>query len=247
MPHNKLINIKVLLIFFIFIAVLLIITKTVSGDIPIETGILGTMYTFFYGLFINSIFKFLDEKYTNVRELLGDLIGKSQSLYNIALLTDNKKFIGQIKNDLLGFLKTFNDLKPEKYYENQYYIDKFYHDLRIFNVKTAKNAQEYSRMIQLIDYLSITREKLEIFGKKHIKGETKFILVSTSLLYFLLIAVITFSSINIYINIVGVLLILMVAFVILLMFNLDNLSYGTYYIKSINIEEIIQDIKGNHL
>jgi len=247
MSHNTIINVKALLIFLVAIAVVLIVAKTMSKDIPIETGILGTMYTFFYGLFINSIFKFLDEKYMNVRELLGDLIGKSQSLYNVALLTANEKLIKFMKKDIAAFLKTFNDLTPEKYYQNQTHIDTLYRDLKYFNVKTPKHAQEYSRMIQFIDGLSTTREKLEIFGKKHINGETRFILISTSIFYFLLIAVITFTSINIYINLVGVLLILMVTFVILLMFNLDNLSYGTYYTKFKNIDEIITEINSEHM
>jgi hypothetical protein len=237
-------NIKIVIIFIVAIAVMLIFAKTMSKDIPIETGILGTMYTFFYGLFINAIFKFLDEKFINVRQLLGELIGKSQSLFNVVLLTKNKKVIKNTRKDLAAFLESFNTLKPEKYYQNQEHINKLYYNLKDLKIKTPKDAQEYSRIIQFIDHLSVTREKLEIFGKKHLKGETKFILICTSILYLVLIAVMTFTSLNIYINIVGLLLIFMVFFVILLMFNLDNLSYGTYYIKYKNIDEIVDEI--NH-
>lgn len=243
MTHNKIISVKLIILFVIFLGVLLIVAKTFSKEIPLETGILGTMYTFFYGLFINSIFKFLDEKYVNVRLLLGDLIGKSQSLFNVVLLTKNNNLIMRMRKNLIEFLRSYNELKPEYYYNNQIYIDKLYSNLKDYNPKTPKNVQEYSRMLQFIDGLSTTREKLEIFGKKHLKGETKFILISTTILYLILISVITFTSINLYINIVGVLLIIMVAFVIVLMFNLDNLSYGTHYIKSKNIEEVIEEIQ----
>lgn len=243
MPHNKIISIKLVVLFVVLLVTLLIVAKTLSKEIPIETGILGTMYTFFYGLFINSIFKFLDEKYMNVRLLLGELIGKSQSLFNIALLTKNKIIIADMKKNLIEFLRTYNELKSEEYYKNQIYIDIIYKGLEKYNPKIPKQIQLYSRMLQFIDSLSVTREKLEIFGKKHIKGEIKFILISTTILYLVLISVITFTSINLYINIVGALLVIMVAFVILLMFNLDNLSYGTYYIKSKNIDEIITEIE----
>src|SRR3989344_4690643 len=224
MTHSKLINIKLIIIFVAFIAIVLIVAKIFTKEISLETGILGTMYTFFYGLFVSSIFKFLDEKYVNVRILLGELIGKSQSLFNVALLTKDNNLILKIKKDLTSFLRSFNELVPEKYYENQKSIDTLYGDLKGFKAKTPLNAQQYSRMIQFIDHLSITREKLEIFGKKHIKGETKFILVSTTVLYLLLIAVISLTQFNLYLNIVGVLLMFMVIFVMILMFNLDNLS-----------------------
>lgn len=247
MHHNKLINIKVIIIFIVAVAAMLIVAKTMSKDIPIETGILGTMYTFFYGLFINAIFKFLDEKYINVRILLGELIGKSQSLFNIVLLTGNKRLIESTKIDLTGFLRSFNEINPERYYKNQFYIDNLFRNLKHLKVKTPKEAQEYSRILQFTDNLSTTREKLEIFGKKHLKRETRFILICTSIIYLVLIAVMTFTSINIYINIVGLLLILLVFFVMMLLFNLDNFSYGTYYIKSKNIEEIITDIKNAHV
>jgi hypothetical protein len=80
----------------------------VNMDIPLETGILGTMYTFFYGMFINSLFKFLDEKYLNFRVFLGDLIGKAQALYNVALLTNNEKFIKHTRKELISFIRSFN-------------------------------------------------------------------------------------------------------------------------------------------
>jgi len=245
MPHKKLMNIKVLIIFIVFAALLIILSRTINQEIPLETGIFGTMFTFFYSLFVNSIFKFLDEKYVNVRIYLGELIGRSQSLYNTVLLTGNKKFISVFRRDLTSFLKSFNTLKPQKYYENQGGIDLLYADISLLKVKTPKQSQEYSRMIQFIDGLSLTREKLEIFGKKHLTGETRFILVSTTALYIIFISVTAFSKLNLYVNIIGLLLIIIVLFVIVLMFNLDNLSYGSYYIKTKNIEEIIDDIEKN--
>jgi hypothetical protein len=244
MAHKKLMNLRIIIGFVIFLGLLIILARTFNNEIPIETGIIGTMYTFFYGLFINAIFKFLDEKYVHVRIFLGDLIGKTQSLYNLALLTENKIFIKNVREHLVKLLESFNHLRPEKYYENQHYIDDLFMDTKSLKVEKPKQVQQYSRIIQLMDHISITREKLEIFGKKHIKDETKFILISTTVLYLILIAVMTFTSISLYVNIVGVILVLMVVFVMILMFNLDNLSYGTYYIKTKNIDEIIEEIGG---
>jgi hypothetical protein len=209
-------------------------------DIPIETGILGTMYTFFYGLFINSIFKFLDEKYLNFRTFLGDLIGKAQSLYNIALLTGNEKFIKNVRAELISFIRSFNTLPATKYYLNQYHINKLYNTTKELKVRNRKDSTHYSSAISSIDGLSVAREKLEIFGNKHITKETKLIFVSTTILYIIVIAFITFAKANIYMNLTGVLLIGMVIFIALLMINIDDLSYGLYYVKTKNLEELIE-------
>ncbi|MEM4637410.1 MAG: hypothetical protein QXK76_00080 [Candidatus Woesearchaeota archaeon] len=243
MYHHKINNIKGIIVFLIIISGVLIAARTLNNEIPLELGILGTMYTFFFGFFINSIFKLLDEKYMNIRIFLGELIGNAQALFNICLLTDNKKFVSQMKKDLIFFLKSFNENDSEKYYMNQVYIDKFFKNLKLIKIKTPKQSQEYSRIINTITNLSIVREKIEIFGKKHIKKETKFILYSNTIIYLLMISIMTFSSGNIYINIVGVLLILMVLFVVFFMTKLDNLSYSSKYIKDKNIEELIEEIE----
>ena len=235
---------RIILFFLIFISIAIIITKVIKMDIPLETGIIGTMYTFFYGLFVNSMFKLLDDKYINFRICIGDLIGRVQSVYNVALLTKNKKLISTIRKELSEFVKSYNTLKPDRYFENQEYINRLYESLNDFTVKTPKDAQDYSRLIQFIDGLSITREKIEIFCKKNIKGETRFILIATSLLYLLLIAIISFSNSSVYMIIIGILLALMVLFVLLLMMEMDNLSYGTKYIKDKNIDEIVVMIRG---
>lgn len=243
MYHHKINNIKGIIVFLIIISGVLIAARTLNNEIPLELGILGTMYTFFFGFFINSIFKLLDEKYMNIRIFLGELIGNAQALFNICLLTGNKKFVSQMKNDLIFFLKSFNENDSEKYYMNQVYIDKFFKNLKLIKIKTPKQSQEYSRIINTITNLSIVREKIEIFGKRHIKKETKFILYSNTIIYLLMISIMTFSSGNIYINIVGVLLILMVLFVVIFMTKLDNLSYSSKYIKDKNIEELIEEIE----
>jgi len=239
MPHKKLINIKMLLWFVLLLTIALIITKMVNMDIPIETGILGTMYTFFYGLFINSIFKFLDEKYLNFRVYLGDLIGKAQSLYNVALLTRNEKFIQHMRSELISFIKSFNVLPATKYYLNQYHINKIYSTTRDLKIKTRKDSTHYGSILSSIDGLSVSREKLEIFGNKHITKETKLIFISTTVLYIIVIAFITFAKANIYMNFTGILLIGMVIFIAILMLNIDDLSYGLYYVKTKNLEELI--------
>ncbi len=247
MPHKKLINVKILLWFVVLLTISLIVTKMVNMDIPIETGILGTMYTFFYGLFINSLFKFLDEKYLNFRTFLGDLIGKAQSLYNVALLTGNEKFIKHIKSELISFIRSFNTLPATKYYLNQYHINKLYDTTHDLKVRNRKDSTHYASVLSAIDGLSVSREKLEIFGNKHITRETKLIFLSTTVLYIVVIAFITFAKANIYMNLTGVLLIGMVIFIAILMLNIDDLSYGLYYVKTKNLEELIDVIENKKL
>jgi len=239
MPHKKLFSAKIIIWFVIFLTVALIVTKMINMDIPIETGILGTMYTFFYGLFINSLFKLLDEKYLNFRVYLGDLIGKAQTLYNIALLTANEKFIKNTRIELVNFIRSFNTLPATKYYLNQHHINKLYNTTKDLKVRTRKDSTHYSMALSSIDGLSVTREKLEIFGSKHINKETKIIFISTTILYILVIAFITFAKANFYMNLVGILLIGMVIFITILMLNLDELSYGLYFVKTKNLEELI--------
>jgi hypothetical protein len=239
MPHKKLLNIKILLWFVLLLTVALIVTKMVNMDIPLETGILGTMYTFFYGMFINSLFKFLDEKYLNFRVYLGDLIGKAQSLYNVALLTANEKFIKNVRAELISFIKSFNTLPATKYYLNQYHINRLYNTTRDLKIRTRKDSTHYASILSAIDGLSVSREKLEIFGNKHITKETKLIFISTTVLYIIVIAFITFAKANIYMNLTGILLIGMVIFIAVLMLNIDDLSYGLYYVKTKNLEELV--------
>ena len=114
MSHKRSLDMRIILFFLIFISIAIIITKVIKMDIPLETGIIGTMYTFFYGLFVNSMFKLLDDKYINFRICIGDLIGRVQSVYNVALLTKNKKLISTIRKELSEFVKSYNTLKDRK-------------------------------------------------------------------------------------------------------------------------------------
>jgi hypothetical protein len=244
MPHKKMMNMKVMLWLVIIFTIGLIVTKTVSMDIPVETGILGTMYTFFYGLFINSLFKFLDEKYVNFRTYLGDLIGKVQALYNCTLLTNDDKYIKRIREELIAFVKSFNAIKATRYYLNQYRINLLYAITREFKIKNKKDEKIYSETLSLINDLSATREKLEIFGSKQITKETRLIFLSTTVIYIIVIAFLTFSKESIYLNLIGALLIIMVIFVTIMMFDVDDLSHGTYYIKDKNLEEMAELMEG---
>jgi hypothetical protein len=240
MPHRKILSLKMILLFVLFLTIGLIITKTINMEIPLETGIIGTMYTLFYSLFINSIFKFLDEKFINFRICLGDLIGKSQAVYEQALLSGNQKYIKRMREELISFIKSFNEIKATKYYLNQYHINKLYDATKELKIKNKKNDCEYSRTLALLGDLSATREKLEIFGTKQITRETKWIFISTTIIYLIVIAFLTFTTSSIYMNVIGILLIIMVMFVTIMMFNMDDLTHGTYYIKDKNIDELVE-------
>jgi hypothetical protein len=238
MPHKKL-NVKILIWAVLALTILLIVTKVISTEVSLEIGLIGSMYTFFYGLFINSIFKFLDEKYLNFRIYLGDLIGKAQSLHNIALLTCNEKFINKTKSELIAFISSFNTLSATKYYLNQHHINRLYDHTKDLKIKSRKDSSHYASILSHIDGLSVAREKLEIFGNKHIVKETKIIFICTTVVYIIVIAFMAFTNASIYLNLIGVLLIGMVIFISILMLNLDDLSYGLYYVKTKNLEELV--------
>jgi hypothetical protein len=247
MPHKRIINTKMFIWLVLALVIVIIATKIINSSIALETGILGTIYTFFYGLFINAIFKFLDEKYLNFRIALGDLIGHAQSLYNVALLTNNKKYIDKIKIELSSFVRSFNKIPETKYYLNQHHINRVYETTRELKVKTAKDAQQYSRTLAYIDGLASSREKLEIFGNKHLTKETRWVFITTTVLYILVISLITFAQINLYMNIIGILLIGMVIFIAILMINLDTMSYGMYYVKTKNLDELADMIESGKI
>jgi len=233
------------LTFLFVLAVAIILSKTINLQIPLETGVVGTMYTFFYGLYINSLLGLLDEKYINFRILLGDIIGKAQSIFNITLLLGDNDIKKKMRKELISFLKSYNELPPERYYDNQTDIDRIYSSLMNIKIRNDKDAQNYSRLLQLIDDLSSAREKMEIFGNKHLTPETKIVVIATTTVYLLIISFITLSHPDTYMNIMGSLFILMVIFVMIFMFNLDNLSYGTYIIKTKNIISIIHQLEGD--
>jgi uncharacterized membrane protein (DUF485 family) len=130
-------------------------------------------------------------------------------------------------------------LPATKYYLNQYHINNIYKATRDLKIKNRKDSTHYSSILSAIDGLSVSREKLEIFGNKHITKETKLIFLSTTVLYIIVIAFITFAKANIYMNLTGALLIGMVIFIAILMLNIDDLSYGLYYVKTKNLEELV--------
>lgn len=246
MLKRKLIGIRVLMFSGIFIVLAIIGFKVAHLEIPVEVGVVGTMYTFFYGLFINSMFKFLDEKYTAYRNFLGDFIGRVQSIYNVSILTKNKKFISDVRIELVEFSRTFLTLTPEHYYQNQKHINKLYKLTNDLTIRTPKDAQLYSRLLSFCDNLSVTREKIEIFAHKNFDRSTKIIFIASTGIFLLLIAFITFSQKNLYVNITGILLILIAVFMVIFMLELDNLTYEDYAIRKKNIESLIDLIDESH-
>lgn len=243
--RNRRTRLKFFITFLLVLIITIIITKTIKLEVPLETGIVGTMYTFFYGLYINSLLQLLDEKYINFRILLGDIIGKAQSIYNITLLLGNKQLKRNMRKEIITFLKSYNELPPEHYYDNQYDIDGMYSVLMNLKIKNDKDAQNYSRILQLIDEMSCAREKIEIFGTRHLTPETKIVVMATTTVFLIIIAFITLAHPDLYLNILGALFVLMVIFVMIFMFNLDKLSYGTYIIKTKNIDTFVKSLEND--
>ena len=98
-------------------------------------------------------------------------------------------------------------------------------------------------MIQCLNRISESREKIEIFGDRYLVGETKLILVFSGIIFAFMILLISFSGLNIIHFVIGVLLVLIIAFVTKLMFDMDDLSYGDFSMREDNINSLIKEIK----
>lgn len=211
-----------------------------KSQIPLEFGIIASMFTFIYGFFLGSLLSFIERKYVKFKDSMAFLNGQILSIYGMVSLSKNKKFKDEIGKELIGLSRSFIKLSPEQYERNQDYILRLYSIMKRYKVKTDAEKNIHNRILSALLDLSVARERLEVFGDRYLVGETKVIFIFSSAV--LLFIVLYLSSVSPLLQIIGVFLAILVVFISNLMFDLDDFEYGYLTIRADNIEALIDDI-----
>ncbi|MBI2103082.1 hypothetical protein HYT55_04535 [Candidatus Woesearchaeota archaeon] len=241
MAYKKIIGWKSLLLFVSILAVVTIGLSFFIGDISLELSIIASLFTFVYGFFLNSIFKFVDGKASRFRDYMGQFQGSALAIGSMLLLTNQPKFMSEMKKTLCSFLGAFLVESPDDYHKTQKKVPSLYAAIRQYSIKTEEDKQIYSRIIQQITALTTTRENLELFGHRYLVGEMKIVyLVFTGVLS-VMILLLTLSHPSLLI--LGFILVLLLIFVSRLLFMLDQMAYGREYVIDENIKQLIAQLK----
>lgn len=227
--------------FIVGILVLAVIgISFMNKEISLELGIIGSIITFIYGFFMNSLFNFIEDKYVRFKSNISALSANIQSLYNLVMLYNNKAFKANIKRALVEFIKSIKTLRPENYHRNQESINKIFQTFRAFKIKSKEDANIHYVGLTLLSSISINREELEVFGQKYLIREMKLLFISFPVL--LAMVILTVTRYNFYIMLIGVLLILVLISTAYLLMDMDNLTYGEYKISKENLDQLMEFI-----
>ncbi len=241
MAYKKIIGWKSLLLFISLLAVVTIGLSFFIGDISLELSIIASLFTFVYGFFLNSIFKFVDGKASRFRDYMGQFQGGALAIGSMLPLTNQPKFINEMKKALSSFLGMFITENPDDYHRTQKKIPTLYTAVAYYSIKTEEDKQIYSRILQQISALTSNRESLELFGHRYLVGEMKIVyLVFTGVLS-VMILLLTLSHPSLLI--LGFILVLLLIFVSRLLFMLDQMAYGREYVIDENIKQLIRQLK----
>ena len=239
--HHKIIGLKKLS-FSIFVIILALITLSfLNKGVSLELGIIGSIVTFIYGFFINSLFKFVEHKYTQFKLNLGMLSANIQSLYNMVLLSDDMKLKEKVKQNLTNFVISLKELKPDKYGENQCLVNDLFQTFKYYRIKNKTDVNLHSRILQSLCSIASNREELEIFGYRYLTGEIKLLFIIFPFLLAIIILAIT--KYNAYVLLIGIVLIAVLIVTSVLIFDMDNLSYGDYRINKENLTQLLKFIE----
>lgn len=239
--HHKIIGLKKLS-FSIFVIILaLIVLGFLNKGITLELGIIGSIVTFIYGFFINSLFKFVEHKYTQFKLNLGMLSANLQSLYNMVLLLKDEKLRLKVKSVLVRFITSLKDLNPDKYGENQGMVNELFQSFNDYKIKSKADVNIHSRILQMLCSIASNREELEIFGYRYLAGEIKLLFMVFPIL--LGIIIFTVTKYNVYVFIIGLILIAVLIVTSVLILDMDNLSYGDYRINKENLTQLLKFVE----
>ncbi len=241
MTYKKIIGWKSLLVFVSLLAVVTIGLSFFIGDISLELGIIASLFTFVYGFFLNSIFKFVDGKASRFRDYMGQFQGGALAIGAMLPLTKQPTFIREMKKSLCSFLGMFVSENPDDYHRTQKKIPSLYSAINYYSIKTEEDKQIYNRILQQMTALTANRESLELFGHRYLVGEMKIVyLVFTGVLS-VMILLLTLSHPSLLI--LGFILVLLLIFVSRLLFMLDQMAYGKEYVIDENIKQLVVQLK----
>lgn len=171
---------------------------------------------------------------------------KNQNINHIAIIIGNKKLIKEVCERSVTLLKKLQVTSANELEQAQKETNDLYKIL--YKYKPKKNDSGYvrdlySRLIMEMNQMAKSREKLELFGDNYLVGQTKWIFLLSTLMFTVFILAASFLTGQIFQSIIGMVLIIIVTFVIYLLFDLDDISYGGNAIKTENIKATMKNIQ----
>ncbi|MFB6246506.1 MAG: hypothetical protein ABEI74_02875 [Candidatus Pacearchaeota archaeon] len=234
-------GIKRLFAVIILVSLAVIGFQLLSEMVSFEIGVIASMITFVYGFFMNSLLSFVQNKYVYFKTNMSNISANLQSIYELSLLTKQKKFIKEVKNSIIKFLDKIENTDPQYYEKHIKEINKLYGSLDQLKVRGAKETSLCDSISYVLTNISINREKMEAFGDRYLQGENKFLIyLLTSLVIASLLIV---SATNYLFGVLGGVMVLGIIYATRLIFDMDNLKYGRTKILFKNIEELRNQIE----
>jgi hypothetical protein len=222
---------------FIFVLFLIAYQKNLS----IELSVAISAVTFVYGFFLNSIFGFIQRKFTDFATNMSDLNANLQSLFEMMRLTDQPKLKNRLRAEMVEFVNSLKNHSPMNYDVTQNHISKLFSILKDFKIRTKKDEIAYARIINTMDNISVNRERAELFGDRYFVGEIKFIFLLLTALVSVMIVWLCIN--NWYLIFFALILVLTLIFTSSLLYNMDRMRYGKMKIRRTNLEELLKIIK----
>ncbi len=210
-----------------------------KGNIEDFKTILAVI-SFVYGFFMASIFSFLRSKFFSFKTGFAEINGHIVSLYQIALLSKQDKYIKTIRKALYGFVDSLETLTPEKFGESQELFYKVYQAPHDLEIKNQVHASCHTRTLNTLRNLSKAREVNEVYGEKYLKKGLKFIFILITAIFLFSAAYFTILT-GAYYYICP--LLFAVVFLTFLLFDVDNLSYGEHATRYANLKQLKEMLK----
>ncbi|RME31486.1 hypothetical protein D6789_02570 [Candidatus Woesearchaeota archaeon] len=234
--YERVMGVRKLALTIVLIAVLLFALGLTTHTLGLELGLLGSMITFIYGFFLNSIFTFVEAKYLHYKTHMANLNANMQSLYSMALLTKHARFISALRSAMLTFIDKLIACAPEQFALAQGEVARLYET--VASLKTDDSLK--SRLLAVLIEISKDREQLEVYGHRYIVGELKLLFfVFTGFLSTVILFIVASNGV---LFIVGGLLIFALIYLCYLIIDIDTLDYGEYQIGTGNLLALKQQI-----
>jgi hypothetical protein len=239
--YGSILGLKKIFMVIILITVSFFAIGMFEEEISPQLGVLTSIITFVYGFYLNSLFNFIQKKYNDFTVNMSDLSANAQALFNLAKVSGQKKFMEEVNFKLAELVDLLKDLSPRNYYQTQKCVDGIFQSLNNYKITNKKQEVLLARIINVIRDLSISRERVELFGVRFIVGETKFLFFTLTTLVCLSILSISFKlSIML---LFGLVLIFSLVFFSIFLLNLDRNKFGKEKVRVANLNQLLDGIK----
>ncbi len=241
MAYKEVIGWKAIIFSILLLSLFTVGLSYLTHNLTFELGLIASLFTFVYGFFLNSIFKFLDGKATRFRESMavfqGTILAIGSMIHTFPSDEKNK-----VKKELVSFLNRFIQERPDNYHRTQKGIPSLYKSFSSLKIRNKEQNNIHTRFFQLLSTVSSARESLELFGHRYLVGEMRLIYVVFTGTLSLLILLLTLG--HPLLRVLGVILVLLLIFISRLLFMLDRMEYGKAYVIDENLKQLIEQLKG---